>query len=43
VDLVVLLNYNCSNALEGNRLMTLIIGEKELRELPITIDPAIVS
>jgi len=43
VDLEVLLNYNCSNALERDRLMTLVIGEKELRELPITIDPDILS
>jgi len=36
-------NYNWLNALEGDRPMTLVIGEKELRELPITIDPAILS
>lgn len=43
MDLEAFLNYNCPNALEGDRPMTLVIGEKELSELPITIDPAILS
>ena len=43
MDLEALVNYNWLNALEGDRPMTLVIGEKELRQLPITIDPAILS
>ena len=43
MDLEALVNYNWPNALEGDRPMTLVIGEKELRELPIAIDPAILS
>jgi len=43
VDLEAFLTYNWLNALERDRPMTLVIGEKELRQLPITIDPAILS